>query len=94
MSRPTWSNGPLYQFMLKIFPNHRTILLRLDVEQLAGELGKSQEAIYKWLRKSRLTPENADALLALANASDNAVARGGETLERRDFDAFVYANAA
>lgn len=89
MSRPTWSQKPLYIFLCDIFPGHRTILGRLDVEQLADELGRSQEAIYKWLRKSRLTPENAAALLDLANRQER-----DEPLNIRAFDTFVYATAA
>lgn len=88
MSRPAWSNAPLYVYLCEIFPKHRTILLRLDVEQLAEELGKSQEAIYKWLRKSRLTPDNAAALLDLANKQERDT-----PLTIRDFDKFVYATA-
>lgn len=91
--RPAWSHGPLYQFMLSIFPEYRTILRRLDVERLGQDLNRSHEAVYKWLRSSRLDPKNAKAILELALTPANAAAirKSGRTLpQTRDFDQFVY----
>lgn len=66
----------------------------LNVQRLKEATGKSHEAIYKWLRSSKLTPTNAKLLVDLANSEENtrvlaALQRKPPTF--RDFDAFVYA---
>lgn len=88
--RPEWTNGPLYKFMMDIFPSHRTICNYLDVLRLSRELNRSHEALYKWLRKGKLTPENAVLILNLATASPNA-ALLPSALTTRDFEQFIYA---
>lgn len=87
---PDWSKGALYTFLTRIFPQHITPYNRLDVQRLRKELNKSHEAVYKWLRSGRLTPDNASALLHLANNAENTAARGGSTVLRSDFEDFVY----
>lgn len=89
--------GPLYPFLAEIFPTHRTILGKLDVPRLGKDLGLSHEAVYKWLRKPAgarsLTPQNAERILELALADDNADALLVAEKPRptiRDFDQFVY----
>lgn len=66
----------------------------LDVQALKEATGKSHEAVYKWLRSSKLTPANAQALVKLANSDDNvrvltALGRTPPTLQ--DFHSFVFA---
>ena len=100
---PEWDAGPLNQFLKKIFPSYITPYQRLDVQRLRTELDppKSHEAVYKWLRSGRLTPENAQALMKLANRPDHTASRlvAGWThpselddaqLTLRDFDEFVF----
>lgn len=96
MPTQKWATGPLYAFLLEIFPEYRSPSNRFDVKRLHGDLKKSHEAVYKWIRSSRLTPENAQALRDLANTPENTEARraaGSERLEItiRDFDSFVFA---
>lgn len=94
--RDQWVDGPLYTFFLEIFPTYRTILNKFDVQRLANELGLSQEAIYKWLRKREgrcLTPQNAQRVLELALEDENVdalIANGTPRPTIRDFDVFVY----
>jgi hypothetical protein len=83
-----WKDGPLYQFLMDRLPEHRSVCGFLDVIRLARDLKKSHEAVYKWLRTSRLTPANADAIRDLVNRTRF---EGLPVLERKDFDAFVYA---
>lgn len=89
---PDWDSAPLNQFLKRIFPNHITPYQRLDVQRLRTELDPpmSHEAVYKWLRKGKLSPENAMSLLRLANDPVNLGARGDDALTIRDFDQFVY----
>lgn len=89
---PDWDQGPLNLFLKRIFPSYITPYQRLDVQRLRGDLtpAKSHEAVYKWLRSSRLTPENAQALLRLANSPENLATRGNQALTIRDFDEFVF----
>ncbi len=90
--RPEWTYSALYIFLCDIFPEHRTVLGRFDVEQLAEEMGRSMEAVYKWMRKNHehpkkpcLSPENAAALLELANRQVR-----DEPLTIQDFQKFVF----
>lgn len=89
---PDWDSKPLNQFLKRILPGYITPYQRLDVERLRADVvpSRSHEAVYKWLRKSKLTPENARALIELANRQGNLDARGGTYLTLRDFDPFVY----
>lgn len=94
---PEWSNGALYLFLSKIFPDHQTPYMRLDVRRLRKELQPpmSHEGVYRWFRSGRLTPKNARALMDLANTPENVEARSraGKTpaeITIRDFDTFVY----
>ena len=81
---PNWSKGPLYTFLTRIFPEHITPYNRLDVQRLRKELNKSHEAVYKWLRSGRLTPDNASALLHLANNAENTAARSAQMVSPND----------
>jgi hypothetical protein len=69
--RPDWAAGPLYNALLETFPKYRTTLGVLDVQRLKGELKKSHEAIYKWLRNGKVTPDNARAIVRVANLPSN-----------------------
>lgn len=66
----------------------------LNVQRLREATEKSHEAVYKWLRGSRLTPKNATVLVELANQEPNLKALA--TLSRKpptiqDFTPFVFA---
>jgi len=92
-----WKELPLYQYLLDLFPEHRTLCQFLDVKRLANDLELSHERVYAFLRKSKLAPHNADAIRKLACSEPNAsllIAAGRPLPERRDFDKFVYTNAA
>ena len=77
--RPDWAAGPLYTLMMEIFPDHRTKLGVLDIPRLTGDLNKSHEAIYKWLRQGKMKPSNARAIIEAANSDENkeALAKAG-----------------
>lgn len=70
--RPKWATGPLYKKMLEIFPEHLTPLGVLDIQRLKVELEKSHEAIYKWLRQGKISPDNARDLIKVAALPENA----------------------
>ncbi len=94
--RDQWADGPLYTFLSEIFPAYRTILGKFDVNRLAKDLNFSHEAIYKWLRKGRLAPQNAEKVLELALREDNLdvlLDHGATRPSIRDFDVFVYGRA-
>lgn len=93
-ARPEWTTEALYALLDRIFPERVTAYNILDIRWLSGELGKSREAVYKWLRDGRLNSRNARAICDLANRPDNLEALG--RVDRtpptlRDFDPFVYA---
>ena len=69
--RPEWTNYPLYKFLSEIFPAYKGRYHILDVLTIAKRLNISGEAIYRWLRKGKLTPKNAQALCTLANDPAN-----------------------
>lgn len=93
---PEWDSGPLNLFLKRIFPTYISPYKRLDVQRLRADLvpSKSHEAVYKWLRSGRLTPENAHALRNLANTPANIAARGGTGVVLHDFDEFVFPTAS
>jgi hypothetical protein len=72
--RPDWAAGPLYNKLLDIFPTYRTPLGVLDVQKLKRDLGKSHEAIYKWLRNGKVTPDNAREIVRVATSESNVAA--------------------
>lgn len=72
--RPDWTAGPLYQFLLDNLPAYITPLGVLDVQALKVPAERSHEAIYKWLRKGKLTPENARKVLEVMNGPKNVAA--------------------
>jgi hypothetical protein len=96
----SFTQGPLYKKLVEVLPTFVqepfSDTPKLRVLALCDALKMSHEAVYKWLRKSRLTPDNATALIKLANTAENLKALGA--LERtaptiRDFDTFVYGAA-
>lgn len=91
--RPGWTKSPLYPFLMDLFPKHRSVCQYFDVKRLASELNLSPEAVYKWMRSSRLIPANAATLLKHALSEDNIAAlreTGRELPTIRDFEQFVY----
>lgn len=91
--RDQWADSPLYIFLSDIFPTYRTVLGKFDVLRLARDLSLSHEAVYKWLRKGSLSPQNANAVLDLALTLENIDALVASDMPRpelRDFDQFVY----
>lgn len=79
-----WEDSPLHILLCELFPHHRTILGFFAVNQLAEELGLSYEAVYQWLRKGRLTPQNARVLM------NHAGQVGSRTPDLREFDVYVF----
>lgn len=71
---PKWKSDDLYIFLTKAFPEHLTPFNRLDVNRLAGDIGKSYESLYQKLRKGRLNVEWAKLLCELANDEERLVA--------------------
>lgn len=50
--RPSWTAaGTLYALLMDSLPDHHTESGILDVDKLSTDLGKSHEAVYKWLRR-------------------------------------------
>lgn len=92
---PKWKSEELYGFLSDIFPDHRTPFKRLDVDRLAGDIGKSYEALYQKLRKGRLNVEWAKLLCEFARDDarliESNVAAARAIFERefptREFDA-------
>jgi len=92
-----FTTGPLYAKAIHFLPIYVqdpfSAKPTLNVKRLMEATGKSHEAVYKWFRKSVLTPENATALVALANSPENV-----EILKRldrtpptiQDFHEFVF----
>ncbi|MBH0113215.1 hypothetical protein I5E68_09680 [Novosphingobium sp. YJ-S2-02] len=72
--RPDWTAGPLYTLLLESLPAHLTPSGVLDVQGLKSLVGKSHEAIYKWLRQGKLKPANARILIEIANKPANVEA--------------------
>lgn len=70
--RPAWASGPLYRKICDVFPDYRTELGVLDIQRLKGGLKKSHEAIYKWFRLGKITPDNARAIVSLATGAESA----------------------
>lgn len=83
--RPDWTNSDLYRFLCELFPEHRTILRRFDVERLSTELEMSHEAVYQWFRKGRLMPRNVAALQRIARE------QGLRVPEVEEFSRYVFA---
>lgn len=91
-------DGTLYKALAQFLPRYTQNPFvaepSLNVGLLHTELKKSHEAVYKWLRSSRLTPANATALVGLANRADNVkvLATMGRTPPKiDDFMPFVFA---
>lgn len=89
--------GPLYKKLVQVLPAYVqdpfTDNASLNVQRLRSAMGKSHEAVYKWLRSSRLTPTNAEQLVALANGDKNASALaslGRKPPTLSDFLPFVF----
>ena len=94
---PNWDAEPLNLFLKRVFPGYISPYQRLDIQRIRVDLEpkKSHEAVYKWLRKGELKPENAQALMALANKPENIAARvaAGQVeyeLTLQDFTEFVF----
>lgn len=69
-----WKEGGLYMTVLGFLPAYRTKRNKLDVRRLGNhpDFDRSPEAIYKMFRQDRLKRANANALIAIAAAADNA----------------------
>lgn len=63
-TRP-FSFGPLYDFLFAMFPEHRSSQGVFDVERFSKDMGVSKEAVYRFLRKNTLNPEQTDKIVAL-----------------------------
>lgn len=95
-----FTTGPLYKKLVEVLPAYTKDPFgeapELNVAKLISAVEKSHEAVYKWLRKSRLTPSNAQQIVALANRADNLKALtslGRTPPTREDFLQFVFVGA-
>lgn len=53
---PTYTLGPIYDFLWEKLPDFRNANGRLDVNALAFAGGTSDKAIYKAFKQGRITP--------------------------------------
>lgn len=83
--RHDWEGTPIHVLLCELFPNHRSPLGYFDVARLSSELGLSYEAVYQWLRKGRLTPQNARTLAFHARET------GSREPALSEFESFIYA---
>lgn len=95
---PDFTDGDLYKKLVEVLPTYVqdpfAAKPSLNVQRLRDAVGKSHEAVYKWLRSSRLTPANAKELVELANREENqkilrTLGRTPPTIQ--DFMPFVFA---
>lgn len=94
------TDGPLYKTLVKFLPTMVQDPFsdepKLNIRRLHSAVGMSHEGVYKWLRSSRLTPENVDCLLDLAKREVNvqALRTLGRTIPTiQDFVPFVFTAA-
>jgi hypothetical protein len=66
LARP-YSFGPFYDYLMTLFPEHRSPQGVFDVPRLARDLGVSNETVYQWLRRNIVTIEGAKRLLRLSD---------------------------
>lgn len=99
-AKDDFTTGPLYKKLIEVLPAYVKDPFsespELNVAKLISACNKSHEAVYKWLRKSRLTPNNAQQIVALANLPDNLKAL--KSLDRtpptlKDLLQFVFVGA-
>lgn len=69
--RATWPSEPLYKFLYSVLPHWRTVSGILDVPTIAGALGMSTQAIYKWFHRGNLPAKRARELYALCQEPEN-----------------------
>lgn len=95
-----FTTGPLYKKLVEVLPAYVEDPFgekpKLNVGKLRDAADMSSEGIYKWLRRSRLSPHAVDKLVELGNKANNL--RVLTTLERtpptrEDFLGFVFTNA-
>jgi hypothetical protein len=60
------SFGPLNDLLWEIFPDHRTPQGVFDVQRLAADIERTNEAVYKWLRDNKITPDGVKRLCKAA----------------------------
>jgi hypothetical protein len=92
-----FTKGALYKKLVEVLPAYAqdpfSKTPTLNVQRLREAVDKSHEAVYKWLRSSRLTPPNVDAIVELANSTVNLAALkqlGRKPPTREDFLQFVF----
>jgi hypothetical protein len=92
-----FKDGPLYKKLIQVLPifvlDPFSETARFNVQRLIEATGKSHEAVYKWLRSSKLTPDNATMLVGIASSEANVAVL--TTLNRptptlQDFLPFVF----
>jgi hypothetical protein len=87
---PTGETG-LYATVTKYLPAYRTKRGKLDVPRLSDELGKSEEAIYRWFRQDDLLRVgNARDIIRLANGDDNLIALAAATQKPPTLDDLIH----
>jgi hypothetical protein len=90
---PAWKSEPLYAVLVDRLPSFVKPSGALNMKSLREALGRSPEALYKWLRTSKISPETAQQLLALAQTDNNRrllrdAKRPGPRLQ--DFSPYVF----
>lgn len=97
-TKADFTDGPLYKTLIQFFPLYVKEPFgpdpKLNVLRLQEATDKSHEAVYKWLRKSKLRPENVDLLVEIGNRPENlAVLQtfGRTPPTRETFLPFVFA---
>ncbi len=93
-----WSTGPLHTALVTALPTFVkepfSASPKLNIPELKKAIGKSHEAVYKWLRTNRLNPKNAQKIVDLANTDGNIAALrhlGRKPPKIEEFNRFVYA---
>lgn len=62
-----FSFGTLYDFLMEKFPEHRTKQQVFDVPRFAGDLGMSNEGVYRILRANKLNPDQAKKIESISD---------------------------
>ena len=59
-------DGPLYDFLMARFPDHRSVQGLLEVPRLGGDLGVSYQAVYNAIHANSVSVPMAKRIMALS----------------------------
>ena len=81
VDRAEWRKRPLYKLLYSKLPwlRSKTQPELLDIHKLAGTIGYSHEAVYKWLRNGKMSPRGAKIVVKISR----------NTIENRDLYPFL-----